>query len=244
MSGSPAAARNVASQSWWVTMPFDHRARLELARPAHESRHAPAAFPVGVLLGPERRDAGIRPAVVVDAVVGGVHDDGVVGDAQFVELVQHLADALVVGDHHVVVVSLPPLLPLCSSAGCVRKCMAVVLNQRKKGLSALCASSRKCRACDHHLVVDGLHPLLRQRPGVLDLLPALAVGPAVQHASRPEPLPELGVLRVVRILGFFLGVEVVEVAEELVEAVHGWAGTHPCRPGGSCRTGRSRSRAA
>ena len=71
-----------------------------------------------------------------------------------------------------------------------------------------------------HLVVDGFHPLLRQRPGVLDLLPALAISPAVNYAPGSEPLLELGVLRVVRIFGFFLGVEVVEVAEEFVEAVH------------------------
>ena len=72
-----------------------------------------------------------------------------------------------------------------------------------------------------HLVVDGLHPLLGQRAGVLDLLSALAVGQAVQHAARPEVLLELRVLRVVRVLGLLLRVEVVEVAEELVEAVHG-----------------------
>ncbi len=38
-----------------------HRARLELARPAHEGWHPPATLPVGVLLRPERGDAGVRP---------------------------------------------------------------------------------------------------------------------------------------------------------------------------------------
>jgi hypothetical protein len=42
----------------------------------------------------------------------------------------------------------------------------------------------------------------------------------VQHAARPEPLLELGILRVVGVLGLFLRVQVVEVAEELVEPVH------------------------
>ena len=70
------------------------------------------------------------------------------------------------------------------------------------------------------LVVDGLHALLRQRPGVRDLLSALAVGQAVQHAARPELLLELRVLRVVRVFRLFFGIEVVQVAEELVEAVH------------------------
>ena len=36
----------------------------------------------------------------------------------------------------------------------------------------------------------------------------------------PELLAELRILRIVRQLGFLLGVEVIEVAEELVEAVH------------------------
>jgi hypothetical protein len=86
------------------------------------------------------------------------------------------------------------------------------------------------------LVVDGLHPLLGQRAGVLDPLPAdpapaglvgvvvVLGGPAVQHPAGPEPLPEVGEVlggRVVGRLRVLLGVQVVEVAEELVEAVHG-----------------------
>ena len=80
-----------------------HRAGLDLARPAHEARHAPAALPVGVLLAAERRVGAVRPGVVLRTVVGGVHDDGVVGDAQLVELVEHLADLLVVDDHPIAV---------------------------------------------------------------------------------------------------------------------------------------------
>ncbi len=90
-------------------------------------------------------------------------------------------------------------------------------------------------------VVAGLHPLLGQRAGVLDALGAVAVGPGVQHAARAELLAELRVLRVVDVLRLLLGVEVVEVAEELVETVHAWAGTRRGRRGGSCRTGRSRN---
>ena len=72
-----------------------------------------------------------------------------------------------------------------------------------------------------HLVVDGLHALLGERTGVLDLLPALAVGPAMQDAARPEQLLEPRVLRIVGVFGLLFGVQVVEVAEELVEAVQG-----------------------
>ena len=57
----------------------------------------------------ERRVGAIRPGVVLGAVVGGIHDDGVVGDAQLVKLVEQLADLLVVGDHPIAVVVLPAL---------------------------------------------------------------------------------------------------------------------------------------
>jgi hypothetical protein len=82
------------------------------------------------------------------------------------------------------------------------------------------------------LVVDGFHPLLGQRTGILDGLLAdlaepridrgiVAIGRlAPQHAARAE-LGAVGrVLRVIGQLRLLLGVEVVEVAEELAEAVH------------------------
>ena len=47
------------------------------------------------------------------------------------------------------------------------------------------------------------------------------VGPGVDHAARAEFLAQLRVLEVVRMLGLVLGVEVIERAEELVEAVRG-----------------------
>ena len=76
-------------------------------------------------------------------------------------------------------------------------------------------------------LIDGFHALLGERAGVLDGLAALAVGLAMEHAARAEDLLEglaawqhhvAGVVLVFRLL---LGVEVIEVAEELVEAVHG-----------------------
>jgi hypothetical protein len=89
-----------------VTMPKDHvdvredtiedRTSLDISRPAQERRHAPAAFPVDVFLRAERRVRAIRPGVVLGTVVCGIHDDGVVGDTQLVELGEQLADPLVV----------------------------------------------------------------------------------------------------------------------------------------------------
>ena len=81
------------------------------------------------------------------------------------------------------------------------------------------------------LVVDRLHPLLGERAGVFDrlladLAEARVVGRvvlvgrlALEHAARAPLGLERRVLRVVGQLRLFLGVEVVEVAEELVEAV-------------------------
>src|SRR5262249_10110862 len=71
-----------------------------------------------------------------------------------------------------------------------------------------------------NLLVDRLHALLGERTGVLDLLSAFAVGPAVEHAPGAEPLLERRIARVVRLLRVLLGMEVIEIAEELVEAVH------------------------
>ena len=86
------------------------------------------------------------------------------------------------------------------------------------------------------LVVDGLHPLGGQRPGVVDTLLAGRTEPLVdpiggllgrpgmddaaghQMAAQQRRL-FLG--RVVGVLRFLFGVEVIKVAEELVEAVRG-----------------------
>ena len=70
-----------------------------MAGPAHHRRHAERAFPVGVLLAAERRRRRVRPGKLIGAVVGGVDDDRVVGDAQIVKRLQQLADVAVVLDH-------------------------------------------------------------------------------------------------------------------------------------------------
>src|SRR4051812_45219349 len=79
------------------------RACLDLARPPHEAWHTPSALPVGVLLAPERCVCTVGPSVVLRSVVGGVHDDSVIGDAQFFELVEYHPDLLVVDDHAIAI---------------------------------------------------------------------------------------------------------------------------------------------
>src|SRR5262249_37660564 len=71
------------------------------------------------------------------------------------------------------------------------------------------------------LLVHRLHALGVERPGVLDLLRAVRIRIGMQDAARTELLLELGVLRIVGIFRLLFRVQVIEVAEELVEAVRG-----------------------
>src|SRR5262249_23573846 len=83
----------------------------------------------------------------------------------------------------------------------------------------------------HELVIAGLHSLSRERSGVLNPLLAHSAPslvnccvvffgrPAMQHAARPEHLLEPRILRVVRVLRILFRIEVVEIAEELIEAM-------------------------
>ena len=68
-------------------------------------------------------------------------------------------------------------------------------------------------------LVDGFHALFGQRTGVRNRLPAHAVSQTVEHAARSKLLLEFRILGIVRQFRFFLGVEVIEIAEEFVEPV-------------------------
>src|SRR5690242_12505887 len=82
------------------------------------------------------------------------------------------------------------------------------------------------------LVVDRLHTLFGERAGILDGLPAdpakagllgriVAVRRlAAEDAARADSLPDHGITWIIPVLRVFLGIEVVKVAEEFVEAVH------------------------
>ena len=180
--------------------------------------------------------AAVRPGVGVRAVVRAVHDERVVGDAQLVEQVEQLPDVLVVVDHRVVVRGLPgPGLPEALRLGVRTQVHVGGVHPAEERRAGLVLAADPVLGGGDEVVVAGLHPLLGQRPGVLDPLLAdpaparvlgvvvLLGGPAVQDTARPEPIPEvreLLLVRIVRQLRLLLGVEVVEVAEELVEAVH------------------------
>src|ERR1022692_2010223 len=64
---------------------------LDHAGPASQARHAEATLPGGALLSTEGRGTAVRPRKLLGAVVHGKNNDGVVGDAQVIELLQKLA---------------------------------------------------------------------------------------------------------------------------------------------------------
>src|SRR5262249_681304 len=70
-------------------------ARPDLARPSDDRRHAEATLAAGALGVLERRHATIRPSEHLGAVVGGEDDDGVVGLADVVEMLQQRAYAVI-----------------------------------------------------------------------------------------------------------------------------------------------------
>ena len=112
----------------------------------------------------------------------------------------------------------------------VTMCVRVGLSHRKNGLLSALAFSMNLIERIANFVVYGLHSLGIEHPGVLDPLFAdLAPAPVhrgiihvgrttVWTCSRTDDVQQI--LRVVRVRGVFHGVEVIKVAEGLVEAVH------------------------
>ena len=109
----------------------------DLAGPAHQGRHAEGASQLEFFSLRNGVMPRVGPSVHVRPVVGAVQDDRVIGDAELVELVQQRPTAL----SWSIIVSWysdcqRPDWPRLSGFGCVRKCMWVVLNHTKKGVSA------------------------------------------------------------------------------------------------------------
>ena len=201
-------------------MPVEGYAGGPPTGPAQKGRDPVGPFPVAVLLGTEVGGGCIGPCVEVRPVIGGVHDDSVVGDAELVEFVQDHADVPVVLDHAVTV-----LILTADAAQFVLHVGAEVhargIPPEEEGAALRRGLVKVVQRTGGHLVVYRLHALFRQRPGVLDPLAAVGHSPAVDDPARTVALPESGVLGVVLMLGLFLRVQVVEVPEELVETVVG-----------------------
>src|ERR1043166_2446460 len=166
-------------------------------------------------------------------VVGRIKDNGIIRDTRFVEGFQDFADMRVVLDHPVRVLSSRGQSRLVPEFGFhVRVSVhpgAVV--PAEKRLARFRLSLDELDGSVGSLVIDRLHPFSVERTGVLDRLfadaaPAwllsggvLVGGLAAQHAARTEFFSKLG-SRIGATFRLFLGVEMVEVAKELVEAMN------------------------
>src|SRR6516165_5663757 len=210
----------------------DLDARRHQAGPAYHRGHAIAALPVGVLLAAERRRAAVGPGERLGAVVGGVDHDRIVGDAEIVELLQELAD-LPVMLHHPVRIDAEPGLSLRRWLEMGPNVHAGRIEPDEERLAVADGAVDEFHRGLQELLVDCLHAFLGERasvvafllaPGAEAWIVARRVGggrDALENAARTELRPKVGILGIVGILGLLLGVQVIEVAEEYVEAVHG-----------------------
>src|SRR5258708_18192357 len=99
-------------------------------------------------------------------------------------------------------------------------------------LVAVCAIDELRRGLEEFLI-DGFHALLGERTGILAFLfaPGAKTGivarrvgrdcHALHHAARAELRLERWILRIVRIFRLIFGIQMIEIAKELIETVHG-----------------------
>ena len=133
-------------------------------------------------------------------VVGAVHDDGVVGDAQVIQLLQEGAHAVVVVDHDVVVFRLPaPGLAQAFGLGMGPKVHVRGVEPHEERLIGLGLAVDVFRGRGQDLVVDGLHALFGQLAGVFDA----AVGGTAEHAPGSVVFLKVGEVRLRGVIAQF-----------------------------------------
>ena len=88
ISGSPAAASERRQEVLAGDDVIDDLAGLDHAGPSHDHRHAEAAFKGRAFLAAERGVAAVRPGKDLGAVIAGENHDGVVGDAEVIDLLE------------------------------------------------------------------------------------------------------------------------------------------------------------
>src|SRR5579863_9382138 len=124
-----------------------------------------------------------------------------------------------------------PLWPRIDGRTCVRRCIRGIHPDEERH-SGMRLTLDKIDCGTGGLVVDRFHALYGQRSGVFDLLFANLAeariggrvvglgGGALQYTSRAEPCGKSGILGIIRILRILFGIQVVEIAEEFVEAMY------------------------
>src|SRR4029079_16460895 len=195
--------------------------------------YAEATFHDGALALRERRLSAIGPGEDLGAVVGGKDHDGVVIDAHLLELVHHDAD-VVVELRHAGFLYRPAVLGVSQGLVFGREVGDDVhpgwIEPQEERLVVGLVLVDELQGKVANFVIYGFHPLGIKRSSILDplfadLAPARIHGgiihvgrPRVDHVARTDDAQQL--LRVTGVRGIFHRIEVIEVAEELVEAVH------------------------
>jgi len=90
----------------------------------------------------------------------------------------------------------------------------------KKRYVSICGIFDEALCLGDDLVVDSLHSLLGERAGVLDS----TICVAVNDPARPESLAEVREVllrRIIGIFGFFLCIEVIQIAKKFIKAMVG-----------------------
>ena len=158
--------------------------RFDRAGPAHDHRHAEAAFPGRALLAVERGDAAIGPGDLLGAVVGAVDDDRVVGDAVFVEQVEQPAGVV----DHTAGLALPGVAgDETFEAGDLE--MLLDVDGQREEVEVLLGRLRCCRRREHHGVVVEGHSAIDASMVTGEPVPAdVAVGDEVIVRDDVAPL--------------------------------------------------------
>ena len=123
------------------------------------------------------------------------------------------------GDHDIIIEPLTALaLVLLGTVSSEVHGSGVIPHE--EGLAFFMSPVDKVKGSISHLIIDGLHPFPGEGACVHDLLPSLAVRPAMQDAPRPKSLLEGRVFGVIGIFRLLFGIEVIEIAEKFVKSVH------------------------
>ena len=152
-------------------------------------------------------------------VVGRVHDNCIVRDTELIELVEQVTHDAIMLDHAIGIFG----------QGGQPRCAAVLfldvgpevhpggIHPDKERCSGFDLTLHEVDGRGGGFLIDRFHTLLGQRAGILDL----AIGRSADDAARAKAFAELFILRIVEVLRFFLGIQVIEVAEEFVKAMFG-----------------------
>ena len=212
---------------------INNGAAFEFCRPAYEHWNAVTALPVGVFFTTEWRKPSVRPLIIVGAIVGGVEHNCILVNFEFFQKVKELTNVTVVLHHAV-----------GKDAKTGNACafffqMSVEVHTRsinpgKPGFIVFGVSFDEIHGMAYELIISRFHAFFCQWTGVFtDLLANFAKtwilslvvlirSFAIEHTAGTKLCTKLRIFGIVRVLRFFLRIEVIEVAKKLIKPVYRW----------------------